>query len=276
MKKTWLITGCASGIGKGIASAALKQGDQVVLTDRNTDKLKELAEEYPETAYAVSLDVTDNESRKAAIEETNKRFGQIDVLVNCAGYGYRGAVEETEEPEIEKLFAVNFFGPAALVREVLPQMRARRNGTIVNFSSMGGIRGAIGNGWYSAAKGALELLSDTLYKECAPLGIRILIIEPGAFRTGFYGALRGATCHIADYEETVGSMYLENVNDQQNQLGDPVRAGQTLVRVVHLDQIPKRLPLGSDSVSTLQTEYETRLEEIRTWKEYSISSDFDE
>lgn len=185
MKKTWLITGCASGIGKGIASAALKQGDQVVLTDRNTDKLKELAEEYPETAYAVSLDVTDNESRKAAIEETNKRFGQIDVLVNCAGYGYRGAVEETEEPEIEKLFAVNFFGPAALVREVLPQMRARRNGTIVNFSSMGGIRGAIGNGWYSAAKGALELLSDTLYKECAPLGIRILIIEPGLSAPGF-------------------------------------------------------------------------------------------
>lgn len=276
MKKTWLITGCASGIGRGIASVALKRGDQVVLTDRTADKLKDLEAEYPETAYALSLDVTDDGSRKAAVKETTRRFGQIDVLVNCAGYGYRGAVEETEEPEIEKLFAVNFFGPAALVREVLPQMRARRSGTIVNFSSMGGIRGAIGNGWYSAAKGALELLSDTLYKECAPLGIRILIIEPGAFRTGFYGALRGAKSHIADYEETVGSMYLENVNDRQNQLGDPVRAGETLVRVVHLDQIPKRLPLGSDSVSTLQTEYETRLEEIKTWKEYSISSDFDD
>lgn len=276
MKKTWLITGCASGIGKGIASAALAQGDQVVLTDRNTDKLGELESAYPETAYALSLDVTDAQSRKSAVEKATERFGQVDVLVNCAGYGYRGAVEETEEPEIEKLFAVNFFGPAALVREVLPQMRARKSGTIVNFSSMGGIRGAIGNGWYSAAKGALELLSDTLYKECAPLGIRILIIEPGAFRTGFYGALRGAACHIADYEATVGSMYLENVNDQQNQLGDPVRAGQTIVRVVGQDPIPKRLPLGSDSVSTLKTEYESRLAEMDTWKEYSFSSDFDE
>lgn len=275
MKKTWLITGCASGIGKGIASAVLEQGDQVVLTDRNPDKLQELQNTYPDTALALSLDVTDGESRKNAVAKATEQFGQIDVLVNCAGYGYRGAVEETEEPEIEKLFAVNFFGPAALIRDVLPQMRERKSGTIVNFSSMGGIRGAIGNGWYSAAKGALELLSDTLYKECGPLGIRVLIIEPGAFRTGFYGALRGAKSHIADYENTVSSMYLENVNDQQNQPGDPVRAGKTIAQIVGLESIPKRLPLGSDSVATLKTEYECRLSEMDTWKNYSFSSDFD-
>lgn len=274
MKRTWLITGCASGIGRGIARAALEQGDQVVVTDRSEDKLLELQEEYPDTACAMSLDVTDAQSRKTAVEKATERFGQIDVLVNCAGYGYRGAVEETEEPEIEKLFAVNFFGPAALAREVLPQMRARRSGTIVNFSSIGGIRGAIGNGWYSAAKGALELLSDTLYKECAPLGIRVLIIEPGAFRTGFYGALRGAKCHIADYEETVGKMYLENMNDQHDQPGDPVRAGQAIVRVASQDSIPKRLPLGSDAIDILQKEYESRLSEMETWKKDSFSSDF--
>lgn len=275
MKRTWLITGCASGIGSGIARAALEQGDQVVLTDRSAEKLSELQVAYPDTACAMSLDVTDSQSRKNAVEKATERFGQIDVLVNCAGYGYRGAVEETEEPEIEKLFAVNFFGPAALTREVLPQMRARKSGTIVNFSSIGGVRGAIGNGWYSSAKGALELLSDTLYKECAPLGIRVLIIEPGAFRTGFYGALRGAKCHIADYEETVGKMYLENMNDQHDQLGDPVKAGQTIVRTVSQEKIPKRLPLGSDAVDVLKKEYESRLDEMEAWKAYSFHSDFD-
>lgn len=273
--KTWLITGCASGIGSGIARAALDQGDQVVLTDRSAEKLLELQGEYPDTACAMSLDVTNDESRKMAVKKTLERFGQIDVLVNCAGYGYRGAVEETEEPEIEKLFAVNFFGPAALVREVLPHMRSRKSGTIVNFSSIGGIRGAIGNGWYSAAKGALELLSDTLYKECAPLGIRVLIIEPGAFRTGFYGALRGAKCHIADYEQTVGAMYLENMNDRHDQPGDPTRAGKVIVRVVNKDSIPKRLPLGSDAIDILKNDYESRLLEMDTWKEESISSDFE-
>lgn len=276
MMKTWLITGCASGIGSGIARAALEQGDQVVLTDRSADKLSELQGEYPDTACAMSLDVTDDESRKMAVKKTLERFGQIDVLVNCAGYGYRGAVEETEEPEIEKLFAVNFFGPAALVREVLPHMRSRKSGTIVNFSSIGGIRGAIGNGWYSAAKGALELLSDTLYKECAPLGIRVMIIEPGAFRTGFYGALRGAKCHIADYEQTVGTMYLENLNDKHDQPGDPARAGQVIVRVVNKDSIPKRLPLGSDAIDILRKDYESRLAEMDAWNEEIISSDFEE
>lgn len=211
-----------------------------------------------------------------AVKKTLERFGQIDVLVNCAGYGYRGAVEETEEPEIEKLFAVNFFGPAALVREVLPHMRSRKSGTIVNFSSIGGIRGAIGNGWYSAAKGALELLSDTLYKECAPLGIRVLIIEPGAFRTGFYGALRGAKCHIVDYEQTVGMMYLENLNDKHDQPGNPTRAGQVIVRVVNKDSIPKRLPLGSDAIDILRKDYESRLTEMDAWNEEIISSDFEE
>lgn len=274
--KTWLITGCASGIGSGIARAALEQGDQVVLTDRSADKLSELQGEYPDTACAMSLDVTDDESRKMAVKKTLERFGQIDVLVNCAGYGYRGAVEETEELEIEKLFAVNFFGPAALVREVLPHMRSRKSGTIVNFSSIGGIRGAIGNGWYSAAKGALELLSDTLYKECAPLGIRVMIIEPGAFRTGFYGALRGAKCHIADYEQTVGTMYLENLNDKHDQPGDPARAGQVIVRVVNKDSIPKRLPLGSDAIDILRKDYESRLAEMDAWNEEIISSDFEE
>lgn len=273
--KTWLITGCSSGIGRGIAAAALKRGDQVVLAARNLEKLREIAKEYPGKALAVKMDVTSKEDRKAALQAALNAFGGIDVLVNSAGYGYRSAVEEGEEEEIARLFAVNFFGPGALIKEVLPLMRKKKSGTIVNVTSMGGIRGAVGNGWYSAAKGALELLSDTLYKECGPIGIRVLTVEPGAFRTGFFDALHGTKQNIADYGETAGHMHLENAKNHHDQPGNPDKAGEVLVKLINRGQCPQRFALGSDSAREIRREYENRLAELAKWEALSRESDFD-
>ncbi|MEA4816993.1 hypothetical protein SDC9_128152 [bioreactor metagenome] len=276
--KTWLITGSSSGIGKGIAKAVLTNGDQAVLIARNIGKLQELVDRYPETSYAVKMDVSDSNDRKSAVAKAVQKFGSVDVLVNSAGYGYRSAVEEGEENEIRKLFDVNFFGPSELIREILPQMRERKNGIIINITSMGGIRGAVGNGWYSAAKGSLELLSDTLYKECRPLGIQVLTVEPGAFRTGFYGELRGTKNSIHDYMDTAGRMHIENMVNRYDQLGDPDKAGQIIVNLILVNggKLPKRFALGSDAVQAIQSEYESRLSELNTWKTLSCSSDYED
>lgn len=274
--KTWLISGCSSGIGRGIAMAALRQGDQVVLAVRNVSKLEEITEEYPKTSLAVRMDVSKDGDRKAVVKEAMDAFGAIDVLVNSAGYGYRSAVEEGEDEEIERLFGVNFFGPGKLIREVLPLMREKKKGTIVNLTSMGGVRGAVGNGWYSAAKGALELLSDTLYKECEPIGIRVLIVEPGAFRTGFFDSLKGTRHNISAYGETAGQMHLEKMENHHDQLGNPEMAGDIIVSLVNGEKCPKRFALGSDSLQEVRREYENRLTELKEWEHLSGKSDYEQ
>lgn len=273
--KTWLISGCSSGIGRGIAMAALRQGDQVVLAARNVSKLEEITKEYPRTSLAVRMDVSKDNDRKAAVKAAMDTFGDIDVLVNSAGYGYRSAVEEGEDEEIERLFGVNFFGPGKLIREVLPLMREKRKGTIVNLTSMGGVRGAVGNGWYSAAKGALELLSDTLYKECEPIGIRVLIVEPGSFRTGFFDALTGTRKNISDYGKTAGQMHLEKMENHHDQPGNPEMAGEIIVGLVNGEKCPKRFALGSDSLHEIRREYENRLAELEEWEYLSSRSDYE-
>ena len=274
--KTWFITGCSSGIGKGIAKAVLANGDQAILAARNIGKLQELVDRYPDTSYAVKMDVSDWHDRKAAVAKAVQRFDRIDVLVNSAGYGYRSAVEEGEEGEIHRLFDVNFFGPSELIREILPRMRERKSGIIINITSVGGVRGAVGNGWYSAAKGTLELLSDTLYKECGSLGIQVLTVEPGAFRTGFYGELRGTKNSIHDYMDTAGRMHIENMENRYDQPGNPDKAGQLIVDLVNGGKLPKHFALGSDAVQAIQSEYESRLSELNIWKKLSRSSDYED
>lgn len=272
--KTWLITGCSSGIGRGIAKAALEAGDQVVATARNIEKLRELTEAHPDTTLAVKLDVERQEDIERAVKTTRERFGGIDVLVNNAGYGYRAAVEESELEETRRLFDVNLFGPLALIQTVLPLMRPQKSGCIVNVTSIGGVRGAVGNGLYSAAKGAMELLSDTLYKECEPLGIRVLTVEPGAFRTGFYGSLQGTAKNIEDYTGIAGKWHIENVTNLHDQPGDPDKAGRLIVETVNGETLPKRLALGSDAVRIIRAEYEDRLAELNRWSEVSSRTDF--
>lgn len=273
--KTWLITGCSSGIGAGIARAVLRHGDHAVVTARKPEALAELVKEYPDTALAVKLDVTDGASIQAAVEEAKKKFGGIDVLVNNAGYGYRAAVEEGEPEQVNILFQTNVFGPVELIKAVLPLMRAQKSGVILNVSSIAAARSGMGSGYYAASKAALELLTDGLMKEVAPLGIQAAIVEPGAFRTHFYDtSLKGTAVKIDDYAETAGKNRKENIVNKQNQPGDPEKAGEVLVEVVEGGKLPKRLLLGSDAVKVVRAEMEDRIKEIDAWEDISRKTDY--
>jgi len=273
--KTWLITGCSSGLGRHLAEAVLAAGHNAVVTARNATSVADLVAAHPGRALACALDVDSLESVQAAVAAAEQRFGAIDVLVNNAGYSYRGAVEEGDSDEIDALFRTNLFGAMEMIRAVLPGIRARRSGTIVNISSIAGQLSVAGTGFYSATKFALEGLSDALRKELAPLGIRVLIVEPGAFRTDFSGrSLRGTTRHIDDYATTVGPRRKEVDRSDGTQRGDPRKAARTILDVVEGDTLPVRLLLGSDAVAIVTAELTSRLAEIEQWKHLSVATDF--
>ncbi|MDF0544274.1 oxidoreductase [Sphingobium sp. H39-3-25] len=272
---TWLITGCSSGLGRSLAQAVLDTGSNAVITARNAASLQDLASAFPETALAASLDVTDKQQVDAAIKLAEERFGAIDILVNNAGYGYRAAVEEGDEQEVADLFATNFFGTVAMIKAALPGMRARRSGTILNISSIAGRLAAPGSGYYSATKFAVEGMSDALRKEVGPLGIRVTIVEPGAFRTDFAGrSLQQAKANIADYASTAGPRRKENDKTDGTQPGDPSKAAQLLINLVKEPKLPARILLGSDAVKIVGDEIEAQLREIEDVKGLSISTDF--
>lgn len=276
--KTWLITGCSSGIGAGIAKAVLKSGDRAVVTARNKDKVKGIVEKYPETALAVSLDVTDNESIRNAVKEAEARFGGIDVLVNNAGYGYRSAVEEGEIEAVNTLFQTNLFGPVELIKAVLPGMRARKSGAVLNVTSIAAARSAVGSAYYASSKAALELLTDGLRKELAPLGIKVMVVQPGAFRTRFYDgeSLQGTKSAIGDYEATVGKSRPGNFQNTHQQAGDPDKAGEVIVNVVNGDEYPEILTLGKAAVAAVKSTLEAKIAELDKWAEVSAQSDYNE
>ena len=274
--KTWLITGCSSGIGRGIAKAVLKKGDNAVVTARDTSKIADLVDQYPNTALGVALDITKKESISAAVKQAQERFGTIDVLINNAGYGYRSSVEEGDIDDVNLLFNTNFFGPIELIKEVLPQMRANKNGAIVNVSSIAAVRSGVGSGYYAASKAALELMTDDLAKELKPLGIKVMIAQPGSFRTNFYDtSLKGTKNKIDDYNETAGKTRKENVVNHKNQPGDPDKGGQVIVDTIEKDNYPFRLLLGSDATKSVASVLEQRIQEIETWKNISSQSDFE-
>ena len=276
MKKTWLITGCSEGgIGAGIARAVLKRGFQAVVTARSLDKVQGIVKDYPDTALAVALDVTDPAGISAAVEAAKAKFGRIDVLVNNAGYCYRSSVEEAERAGVDRMYETNFFGPVALIQAVLPDMRARREGTIVNVSSIGAVRTGAASGYYASTKAALELMSEGLAAELAPLGIRVMIVEPGAFRTHFYdSSLKGAELTIGDYKDTAWKRSPQNALNQGNQPGDPDKAGEVLIDVLESENPPQRLLLGSDAVKIVRGALEARLKELNEWAETSARTDF--
>lgn len=272
---TWLITGCSSGLGRSLAQTALKAGFNVVVTARDPASVQDIVSPYPETALSAALDVTDADAVESVVRLTESRFGAIDVLVNNAGYGYRAAVEEGDDQEVAKLFATNFFGTVAMIKAVLPGMRARRSGTILNVSSIAGRLAAPGSGYYSATKFAMEGMSDALRKEVAPLGIRVTIVEPGAFRTDFAGrSLQQAKASIADYASTAGPRRKENDKTHGTQPGDPERAAQTLIQLAQNSPLPVRLLLGSDAVKIVGAEIDAQHKEIKDWKKMSIGTDF--
>ncbi len=242
---------------------------------RNKEKIGELKAQCPDRALILKLDLNDRDSMRRAVDKTKEKFGGIDVLVNNAGHGYRAAVEESEPEKIKELFETNFFAPAELMNMVLPTMRARKSGWIVNITSIGAVRGALGNGYYSAAKGAMELLTEALAKETEHLGIRTMVVEPGAFRTNFYGeGLGGTESQISDYDVLAQRYRKDNLMNHRDQPGDPIKGGEIIVETILSGNMPFRLLLGSDAVQTAKSVLTDRLQEIEKWTEVSRRSDY--
>ncbi|MCI6673460.1 MAG: SDR family NAD(P)-dependent oxidoreductase [Spirochaetaceae bacterium] len=264
-----------SGLGQGIAKAVLKKGGNVVVTARDRSRVLHFEEEYPDRALAVSLELALPDAGKKAVEAAVSRFGQVDILVNNAGHGYRAAIEESEPEKIRQLFEEDFFGPMELVRLVLPRMREKKKGLVINVTSIGAVRGALGNGYYSAAKGALELATEALQKEVESFGIRTMLVEPGAMRTGFYGSrMEGTGTRLTAYDGIAEAYRRELVRDQHDQLGDPDTCGEILVETALDEHAPFRLLLGSDAVRAAKQTLQDRLEELEKWKKTSIQTDF--
>jgi NAD(P)-dependent dehydrogenase (short-subunit alcohol dehydrogenase family) len=269
--RTWLITGANSGFGAAFTRAALAAGDAVVAAVRRPETMAELAGEYPVRLAVVTLDVRDEAQCRAAVDAAVATYGHIDVLVNNAGYGTVGALEETSEAELRDAMEVMFFGPMRLTRLVLPLMRRRRSGTVVQLTSMGGLLAFSGVGTYCAAKGALEQASEALAAEAAPLGIRVLIVEPGAFRTEFHAALATAT-PIADYDGTVGAVREQLTASGGMQPGDPAKAARALLATLALPDPPLRLALGDDAVAAIRAKLASVAADLDATEELSTGS----
>ncbi|GHF89788.1 short-chain dehydrogenase/reductase [Kitasatospora xanthocidica] len=273
--KVWLITGANSGFGQAIAEAALAAGDTVVAAARRPEALAELAAAHPERLVPVRLDVTDPERIPAVVTEAVERHGRIDVLVNNAGRGLIGAVEEYTDRELRDLMELHFFGPAALTRAVLPHMRAQGSGAVVQMSSMGGRFSFPGVGAYSATKFALEGLSEALAQEVAGFGIKVLVVEPGAFRTGFAGG--GALAHaapIAAYDAVVGPVRNGLPDSDGKQPGDPVKAAAAILAALDAEHTPLRLALGSDAVDGVLGVLDGARQEAEAWAAVGRATDF--
>jgi len=272
---TWLITGASSGLGRDLAHAVLDAGHNAVVTARDAAAVRDLTEAYRDKALAVALDVTDSAQVVAAVRQGEERFGGIDVLVNNAGYGYRAAVEEGDEADVATLFATNVFGPVALIKAVLPGMRARRRGAIVNISSIGARICPPGSGYYAASKAALEGLSGSLRKELEPLGISVIAVEPGGFRTDFAGrSLQQSATVIDDYAETAGKRRKEHDTAHGTQPGDPVRAARAILEAVEADEPPALLMLGTDALTAIRAVIDAQLAELTAWEKTSLSTGF--
>lgn len=274
---TWLITGCSTGLGRAFAEAALNRGKNVVVTSRDVSKVQDLADAYPDNALALPLDVTEDDQVTAVIAAADERFGGIDVLVNNAGYGYRAAVEEGEVGPVQQLFDTHVFGAVRTIKAVLPGMRARRSGTIVNLSSIGARISPEGSGYYAAVKAAIEALTLSLRKEVAPLGITAMVVEPGAFRTDFAGrSLTQAEDAIAAYAETAGKRRKEHDTVHGTQPGDPKKAAGVLIDVVESGNAPYMLLLGDDASDGFRAALDALRDDIDHWEQVSRSTDFDQ
>jgi NAD(P)-dependent dehydrogenase (short-subunit alcohol dehydrogenase family) len=271
---TWLITGCSTGLGRALAEAVIAAGHNAVVTARDRAKVADLADGN-DRVLALALDVTDPGQISNAVAEAVKTFGGVDVLINNAGYGYRAAVEEGDESDVRLLFETHFFGSVKMIKAVLPGMRARRSGVIVNISSIGATRTPVGSGYYSAAKAAIEGMTGSLRGELEPLGISAMVIEPGGFATDFAGrSLTQSKTVIDDYASTAGKRRKENVVRTPAR-GDPARAAQAIMRAVAADRPPALLLLGTDALETYREILRDRLDSTSDWEALTRSTDYD-
>ncbi|MFD6333913.1 oxidoreductase [Streptomyces niveus] len=274
MSRVWLVTGANSGFGRAITEAAVAAGDTVVATARRTGTLDDLVARHPDQVEPVRLDVTDTARIETVVADVAARHGRIDVLVNNAGRTHVGALEETTDKELRALFEVHVFGPAALTRAVLPHMRARRSGAIVQLSSMGGQMSFAGFAAYSATKFALEGMSEALADEVGPLGIKVLVVEPGAFRTGLFGG-KSLSTEIEAYADTVGPTRRMAATVDGTQPGDPAKAAAAIMTALAAERTPLRLPLGPDAVDAVTGHLDAVRAEIAAWEEVARDTDFD-
>jgi NAD(P)-dependent dehydrogenase (short-subunit alcohol dehydrogenase family) len=273
--KTWFITGASRGFGALITERALAKGDNVVATARNP---KAITDRFGDHAnlLAVALDVADEAQAAAAVDAAIGRFGRIDLLVNNAGFGLLGAIEEATAEEVQAVYGTNVFGLLTVTRAVLPHMRRQREGRILNISSIGGYRAAAGFGIYSSAKFAVEGISEALHDEVAPLGIHVTVVEPGYFRTDFLDAssLSVSSPRIADYDATAGAVRRVAAEISHNQPGDPSKLADVLIDFADAPNPPVRLPLGSDTVAAIEKKHAADAAILEAWRKVSVSTDF--
>jgi len=273
--KTWFITGASRGFGALVAERALAQEDAVVATARNPAAVTQRLGHHP-NLFAAVLDVTDEAQVKSTVANAIERFGQIDVLLNNAGFGLMGAVEEASAAEIEAVYRTNVFGLLNVTRAILPSMRKQRSGRILNISSIGGYRSAAGFGIYCSTKFAVEGLSEALHDELAPLGIQVTLVEPGYFRTDFLDAssLCVSPARIADYAATAGKVREVAAGLSHNQPGDPAKLANVLVAFANEPNPPVRLPLGSDTVAAIEAKHSADRAMLSRWRDVAITTDF--
>ncbi|WP_413992112.1 oxidoreductase [Labrys okinawensis] len=277
VKPVWFITGCSTGFGRELARHTLSLGYPTVVTARNPAQLEEFTMEYGELALVLKLDVTSQDDIDAAVKIALERLGRIDVLVNNAGIGYFGSFEESELAEVHKMFDINLWGLTHMTRAVLPTLRKQRSGTIVNVSSIGGLRAFPSVSFYNATKFAVEALSEALSQELAPMGIKVLLVEPGPFRTDWAGrSANEAPQTIADYHETAGARLAQIRGNSGKQVGDPVRAAVAIVKAVEAEKPPLRLLLGKVALAGARIKLEQLAADFDAWAEVTEGADYPE
>ena len=274
-RPVWLITGCSTGFGRELARLVLARGWRAVVTARDPAKVADLVEGHDDSALALALDVTDQTQIDAAVAAATARFGRIDVLVNNAGFGYLGAVEEGEDAAVRALFDTNVFGLIDTTKAVLPVMRAQKSGLVVNISSIGGLVSSAGTGYYHASKYAVEGLSESLAVEVKPLGIDVLIVEPGPFRTLWAGAsMTQSPNRIEAYAATAGERRKLITGRSGNQPGDPVRAAQAIIDAALADRPPLRLLLGQAALGLARKKLDLLRNDFDAWEATTLGADY--
>lgn len=273
----WFITGCTTGFGRELAGQVLARGWRAVVTGRGRERVADIVAAYEDKALALDLDVTDRTQIAAAVATALDRFGQIDVLVNNAGYGYQSTVEEYDDAAVRAQFEANVFGLFGMTQAVLPSMRARRAGHIINISSVAGFIGFPGSGFYAASKHAVEGFTDSLRAECEPFGVKVTAVEPGPFRTDWAGrSLKQDRSQIADYAVSAEARMGQITDYSGKQPGDPARACQAIIAVAQNPIPPRHLVLGKQGYDGVTARLRARLAEIESEKDVSLAADFPE
>lgn len=276
-KPVWLITGCSTGFGRELAKLVLARGWRAVVTARDPSTLADIVKGHEDSALALALDVTNGQQITDAVAQAVKRFGQIDALVNNAGYGYLAAIEEGEDDAVRAMFEANVFGLIDMTKAVLPVMRKQRSGIVINISSIGGLASFGATGYYHGTKYAVEGLSESLAIEVKPLGIDVLIVEPGPFRTNWAGpSIKASATVIEDYEATAGERRRQTAQRSGNQAGDPVRAAQAIIDAASSKNPPLRLLLGKAALELARKKLESLRHDFDTWESTTLGADFPE